>query len=214
MAFWCSSHLSKTFMNTLNENKENNLNKTLAKIISSIENLEWNRAKSLWLLIICRLKPNENLKFCTFNTEYESMVSFFNENQRYKYFCLKCSKEVCISSTHFLLYKTDKEVFINTGFNDVCEACFSNPIVRFLKKPYCLFIETFAEENVEIVTIKDVPLTVTFSDCVVFNFLCGTIWNNDHFTSIFRINGSYYLIDDTYNVAEKKIPEKSEIKTL
>ena len=82
-----------------------------------------------------------------------------------------------------------------------------------MKKPYCLFIETFAEENVEIVTIKDVPLTVTFSDCV-FNFLCGTIWNNDHFTSIFRINGSYYLIDDTKNVAEKKIPEKSEIKTL
>jgi hypothetical protein len=64
--------------------------------------------------------------------------------------------------------------------------------------------------------IKDIninPLTVTFSDCV-FNFLCGTIWNNDHFTSIFRINGSYYLIDDAKNVAEKKIPEKSEFKTL
>ena len=79
------------------------------------------------------------------------------------------------------MYKTVNDVFINTGFNDICEECLPVPIVRFLKKAYCLFIEKFAEENVEMITIKDVPLVVTFNDNV-FNFLCGTLWQNDHFT--------------------------------
>ena len=100
------------------------------------------------------------------------MVRFFIENQSYQYFCLKCSREVGLDSTQILLYKTVNNVFMNTGFNDICEDCFSVPIVRFLKKAYCLFIETFAEENEEMITIKDVPLFVTFNDNV-FNFLCG-----------------------------------------
>jgi hypothetical protein len=33
-----------------------------------------------------------------------------------------------------------------------------------------------------------------------------------HFTSIFRLNGSYFLIDDTKKMAYKKIPENSGIK--
>ena len=51
----------------------------------------------------------------------------------------------------------------------------------YAKNAYCLFIETFAEENVEMITIKDVPLIVTFNDNV-FNFLRGTLRDNDHFT--------------------------------
>jgi hypothetical protein len=74
-------------MDILNENKENiDFNKVLVKVISLVDNFEWNRAKSIELLVICRLNPNENLKFCTFNTEYESRVRFFIENQRYKFF--------------------------------------------------------------------------------------------------------------------------------
>jgi hypothetical protein len=80
---------------------------------------------------------------------------------------------------------------------------------QIFEKAYCLFIETFAEENVEMITIKGVPLIVTFNDNE-FNFLCGTLWKNDHFTSIYRLNGSYYLIDDTTKVVEKKIPEESK----
>ena len=51
MAFWCSSQSSKNLMDILNENKENiDLNKVLVKVISLIDNLEWNRAKSIWLV--------------------------------------------------------------------------------------------------------------------------------------------------------------------
>jgi hypothetical protein len=184
LAFWCSSQLSKNFMDILNEIKENiDLNNVLVKVISLVDNFEWNRAKSIWLLVICHLNPNENLKFCTFNTEYESMVGFFIENQRYQFFCFKCSKEVGLNSTQIFLYKIVNDVFINAGFKDICEECLSVPNVRFLKKAYCLFIETFTEENVEMITIKVVPLIVTFND-YVFNFLCGTFLKNVHITSI------------------------------
>ncbi len=213
-AFWCSSKLSSNFSDVLKENAETNyLNKTLVKIVSLIDNLEWNRVKSLWLLIVCRLSPNENLKFCTFNTEHQSIVQYFYEYQRYQFCCLSCAKDIGPNSTQILLYKTLTDVFINTGFIDICEECFSFPKAKFLKKPYCLFIETFAEENVETITIEDVPLSITMDDRV-FHFLCGTMWNFDHFTSIFRLNGSYYLIDDTKKMADKKIPKNSEIKTL
>jgi hypothetical protein len=102
---------------------------------------------------------------------------------RYQFFCFKCSKEVGLNSTQIFLYKIVNDVFINTGFKDICEECLSVPNVRFLKKAYCLFIETFTEENVEMITIKVVPLIVSFNDNV-FNFLCGTLLKNVHITSI------------------------------
>jgi hypothetical protein len=50
-------------MDILNEIKEIiDLNKVLVKVISLVDNFEWNRAKSIWLLVICQLNPNENLK--------------------------------------------------------------------------------------------------------------------------------------------------------
>ena len=89
----------------------------------------------------------------------------------------------------------------------------SFPKAKFLKKPSFLFVKTFVEENVDKLSIEDVPLSITIENCV-FNFLCGSLWDSNHFTSIFRLNGANYLVDDMKKTVEKKIPEHSEIRTL
>ncbi len=94
-AFWCSSKISKHFIGIFNEIANINFfEKTLVNIISLIENFEWNRVKTVWLLSICCLEPNDHLRFCLFNSEYKSIVQFFLNQQKYQFYCQSCNKEV------------------------------------------------------------------------------------------------------------------------
>ena len=62
--------------------------------------------------------------------------------------------------------KTAKEVYINIELNEMCDDCWSFPKAKFLKKPSFLFVETFVEENVDKLSIEDVPLSITIDNCV------------------------------------------------
>jgi hypothetical protein len=77
-SIWCVTKLSENAEKKfkLFKKSECKFLQYLHKISSLIEKLQWNRVKSLWILLILKLKP-ENLEFSLFGTEYRFFVQYF-----------------------------------------------------------------------------------------------------------------------------------------
>ena len=84
-AIWCVSKVSSESIKCLNIlANENQIARYLIKIIDLIDTFQWNRARSLWILPILQLKP-ENWKFSLFGQQStffgkKEIVQKFTEN--------------------------------------------------------------------------------------------------------------------------------------
>ena len=63
-------------------------------IISLIGANEWDKAKTIWVLIVCRMKPNDELCFSLFNTEFEAFIKHFIDYQAVQFYCENCKKKI------------------------------------------------------------------------------------------------------------------------
>ena len=65
-----------TFQFELFKRSECKVLQYMHKISQLIEKYEWNRAKTLWIFLILKLKP-DNLTFSLFGTEYKFFAQYF-----------------------------------------------------------------------------------------------------------------------------------------
>ena len=113
-----------------------------------------------------------------------------------------------------LLVKNNNLLFINTMETEKCKTCLSDSKATFENSPFCMFFEIFDEEN-QLVNISSIQLSFNICNCN-YNFLCATIYNSEsvYYKAIFRLNKSFYLIDDFTNSIDTKVLNCYNIKTL
>jgi hypothetical protein len=92
MSLWLSwKYFSKGMTKAIEENRENPQISSLIKIISLIDNFEWDRARTIWTLDINKMVLDEYCRFNAFGTEFEYFVKHMREFQKYKILC-ECGK--------------------------------------------------------------------------------------------------------------------------
>lgn len=75
------------FINRSNNKSYILLKILLKKVVQSIKNILWDRAKSIWVLEICKLQPKPRRTFDYVNSEYENFIRYINRLQEYQLYC-------------------------------------------------------------------------------------------------------------------------------
>jgi hypothetical protein len=189
--------------------------KHLKKIIDLIDKNEWNRAKTVWILLVCRLKISNNLVFDTFDTEYNAFIKHFVEYQRIEFACNNCKDKTAENINNIILMKEQDEAFLSLNRSELCEGCLVISSGQFSSLPSFILVEVeHYDEKEKNILISDIPLCFNFNN-TDFNFLFATIFdfNSEHFRAIFRLNSSFYLVDDLSKTL-KKIPTSYKLCSI
>ena len=80
----------------------------MLRIIDLISDNQWDRVKTLWILDVNGMKPNDEWQFSTFGSEYVYLIRHFLPFQEVFFFCTKCKIEVRRPLQEFYLAKDDK----------------------------------------------------------------------------------------------------------
>jgi hypothetical protein len=216
LAVW-SSHFLSSKVREVFINRENDfLIKFLNKIVDLIENpnANWNRAKTIWTLIVTKLIHNNSLEFDCWESTYKMFWKYFEQHQKIQFKCEKCHNLVRSDQVALNLVKdSNNNCFIDLHEFKKCLEC--NLLVngKFVSKPFCLFVD-ICEKAHNKINIDDIPLQLTI-DGTGYHFLCVTLFvNENHFKAIFRLNGQNYLIDDLKAGFNKKIPKNVILGTV
>ena len=194
LAFWCTSKISNKEIETIETSAV--LNKTsryLHKIIKLIDIFEWDRARTLWILAILEIKP-DNWIFSLFGHQSEFLVNNFLPFQELIYICSSCNLSLKPKNEFYFKKDVNGKLCLDEELNRQCKSC-SNPIFgKFKTNPFCLFIQLHDKIN-----FMELPSTITI-DNQVFNLLCFTFSSNNknvsHFKSMFYLQKSFYEVDD------------------
>lgn len=195
MSLWLSwKYFSKGMTKAIEENRENPHISGLIKIISLIDNFEWDRARTIWALHVNKIVIDEYCRFNAFGTEFEYFVKHMREFQKYKIVC-ECGKE--LYNLGDLQFKKIEEKCIGNWeeerFCNVCQT--SNAKLSFENQPFGLFIEPLHSRR-SVFQLDDYPKILKVFDCS-FKLLCCTfLASSDHFKALFWINDCFYLVDD------------------
>ena len=108
-----------------------------------------------------------------------------------------------------MLIRELNDLYLNIKKDEICEKCLKIIDGKFVSIPLFIFVKLFGTFKID-----DIPLSFKI-DKSVYNFLFCTTFNEEyeHFTSIFRLNDSFYHFDDLKKVFEKKIPYNYDLKT-
>lgn len=206
LSIWCCSKLNSIIKLKI-DSKQDDVYSNISKIIELIDKYHWNEAKTIWLLDVINLKPNRSLEFNTYGSEYDFFIKAISKKQTIAYKCETCDIEVAKRYEDLFIYKSkNNETFFNFDAYNNCYECNTNVIAKFVDCPFGLFIQANGK-----IDISEIPLTIKI-DAYSFDFLCCTFKiNSNHFSSIFKLNNSYYLVDDLdYNKSlNKNIPDHS-----
>jgi hypothetical protein len=89
-----------------------------------------------------KLKPNDNLVFSTFTSEYDAYLKHIINHQRVEYLCLTCNQKLCTDLQDFLMIKDENNVtYLNINKNKMCNTCNKSSEARFISEPFCLLVE-------------------------------------------------------------------------
>ena len=201
-------------LNTLNTFKNESFISTIIKIISLIDENQWNRVKTLWIINILKLQPDVDWRFSTYGSEYEFLIKPFLSYQEFQFKCSHCNNHISKTKNEFFFTKANNN--LNLNFETVLFCTRYNKIFygSFIKKPYCLFIGV--NNTLESpISLLDIPATITL-DNLTFCFLCFTFGNQvngiKHFKSVFYLNKGFYCVDDLKGKQLiRKIPDACQI---
>ena len=207
LAFWTGFKLSSYDLS------KNEMYFKIKNIIDSIEENNWNRAKSIWVFEIMKCRKTKYVS--TYGSEYEKFITYYKNLQLYSLnlecslccnYNLKSRKMMDIIfqkdiENNNILYHERPEVFTS------CNKNFIKSIV-FNDVPFFLFIQCYNN-----VYLLDLPKIVKIG-CIDFKLLCASFYNKKekHFKSFFEINDIIYLIDDLKKF-EKIVYSTEEIST-
>ena len=215
-SIWCVTKLSENAEKKfkLFKKSECKVLQYLHKISSLIEKLQWNRVKSLWILLILKLKP-ENLEFSLFGTEYRFFVQYFLVFQEIYFVCHKCKKEVARSIKELLFLKDSSDrFFIHQDPKEFCAQCNQPVNGKFRLDPFYIIISANDDFYINSNSLQDIPLTINIID-KTFNLLFFTFGGNsngiEHFRSIFYINRSFYVVDDLNKDLKRKLSSNAKL---
>ena len=210
LALWAITKLSKEVLPAVELNMENKVAKYFKKIVNLIENKEWNRARTLWILSILERTPVD-WKFSLFGNQMDCFVNYFLPLQELGFYCVACKLHTNYSTTEYF-FKKDKEnrVFIYSRLEESCHSCGMSIKGRFKLQPFCVFFSIL--DNLH---LTEIPSSVEI-DKTRFNLICLTFHsiNRDisHFKSIFYLQKSFYMVDDLIpNQVIKKFPNELNI---
>ena len=216
LAIWSSHFLSQKVREMFTSRESEDLIKNLNKIVYLIDNssTNWNRAKTIWTLIVNKLNHNNSLAFDCWEKTYEMFGKNFEQHQAIQFKCEKCHNLVRRDQISLNLVKdSNNNCFINLHEFRKFSECDIFVNGKFVSKPFCLFVDVCEKADKKI-NIDDIPLQVTI-DCAEYHFLCVTVFvNRNHFKSIFRLNGQNYLIDDLKAGFDKNMPKDLKLNTV
>ena len=208
-SIWCFSKLSgkAEIQLQLFKRSECKLLQYMHKISQLIENFEWNRAKTLWILIILKLKP-DNLIFSLFGTEYKFFAQYFLPFQEIIFKCSGCEQEVSRSINElFFVIDSNGKLSIDQA-TEFCILCNQYVTGRFSLDPFLIIISPNSEFYIDANTIKDIPLSLNICNktCQLLFFTFNGYYNDiEHFRSIFYINSAFYVVDDLNRDLKRKL---------
>ena len=159
-----------------NSNASEEFLKIVKKIIDLIdmETPNWNRAKTIWILIINKLKHNSSFEFNCWGSGVEMFFKHFVDHQAIQFKCEKCYQIVKKNQVLLTLVKNaQNECFINLLEYKECSQCHLFVKGKFISKPICLFADVKEYSNNKI-EVEDIPSQVTM-DGAEYHFLCVTI---------------------------------------
>jgi hypothetical protein len=216
LATWASHLLSSKVRDIFNDRKNENLIEYLSKIVDLIENPLplWDRAKTIWILIINKLNHNKSLEFDCWDSTYHKFYKHFEQHQAIQFKCENCLNFVRRDQVTLNLVKDENNnCYVDVHEFKECLECNLFINGKFVSKPFCLFVQVCEKSNNKI-NIGDIPLEIII-DGTEFQFLCATIFvNKNHFKAIFRLNGQNYLIDDLKAGFNKNIPKNMILDTV
>ena len=218
-SFWCISNISKeahiiiktTRDNPMSYNHAANIN-ILSKIINLINDNEWDRVRTLWILCVNSMKPND--QFSTFGSEYEHFIKRLLPFQEIVFFCDQCEINVTKPRNEFTLKKNDHGLWtLSLSASEICSKCKNVVVCKFIYKPFCLFVSPHENQKTakddDKLSLLEIPPSLKINDSI-FNFLCctiGDICNGvEHFKCVYFLNKQFYSIDNLGNkYVERKI---------
>ena len=185
----------------------------ISKIIGLISSEDWNRAKTIWVLLILKVKHNSNLDFSCWESEYNAFISHYEKYQAIFYNCDICNKLLKSNICSLYLVKDENNnTYININEFAECVECKTLCQGKFVSTPFCLLVEICSEKYN--INLNDIPLQITI-DGNEYHFLFFTLFvKRNHFRSIFRLNSKFYLIDNLKKGFQKKIPLKMKFGTI
>jgi hypothetical protein len=143
----------------------------------------------------CDMKLNTELS--TFGSEYEFFLEPIAQTQRYKIISI-CSPDCDLNnrikySVSLLFEKKKWIVSLKYTCKESCQRCKNKLILNtsFLVTPPWVFIQT----NKNAIYVNELPKILVFGN-KSNQFLCATIYSNEHFRSIFYLNSRFFLFDD------------------
>ena len=166
----------------------------LSKIIKLIDAHEWNRARTLWILAVLKLKP-ENLIFSLFGLESEFFVDQFLSFQERIFHCVICNKQ-SESKNEFYLKKDvlNDKLVIYDGLEQLCKSCKTLIVGKFKTTPFCIFVQLLNQiDFIETLLIDDKTFNL-----ISFSLRSRQHQEIPHFKSIFYLQKSFYEVDDLY----------------
>ena len=196
----------------------------LKQIFDSIENGNWNKAKSIWILEFLQLKPKDDLSFCTFSNSYESFGRIMAIQQVYSV-SLACEFDEyssCIQSNNFYFhFNGDNSVrySLATRFCRNCGGEMSEVVgsVSFLVCPSWLYFDVHYEINDKRqLTCLMLPMHIRINNLdfklIMAQIIVNSRTKNAHFKGIFLINEKFFLIDDLCkNNRNFNVPKKNRV---
>jgi hypothetical protein len=208
-SIWCYSKLSgkATFQLELFKRSECKLLQNIHKITQLIKNYEWNRAKTLWILLILQLKP-DNLRFSLFGSEYKFFAQYFLPFQEIIFKCSCCKQEVSRFINELFFVKDSNGKLSIDQAAEFCLLCNKFVTGRFNLDPFFIIISPNSEFFIDLNSIKDIPLSLNICDkaCQLLFFTFSGYYNDiEHFRSIFYINSAFYVVDDLSRDLKRKL---------
>ena len=194
LAFWAISKISKNPLTKTLIDKSDKTSHFLKKILDLIDIQEWDRARTLWILTILELKP-ENWTFSLYGFQDEFFINYFLCFQELTFDCSICDTHE--TTKDFFFKKNNREeVFVYTKLEKLCKNCKQIIKGTFKNNPFCIFFVILDQ-----IHFTSLPSSIHI-DNKKFNLLCFTfesLHNNiKHFKSIFFLQNTFYLVDDLF----------------
>lgn len=171
----------------------------LKDIISKIDDLEWDKAREVWVKNIMKWSPGRQNKLCLYGSEFSRFIKYLHEYQRHELIQLCVTS--CILNGNTIIRRDSEHIFFKRGpnntvvlhskYDEFCEKCGNLVIceINFINKPIWVFVQADSFK------LNDLPKYILIKN-VRYKFLCATLHKVNHFIGIFEINNNFYIADD------------------
>jgi hypothetical protein len=180
-AIWCVSKVSSESIKCLNIlANENQIARYLIKIIDLIDTFQWNRARSLWILPILQLKP-ENWKFSLFGQQSTFFVNKCLQFQEIVFKCTDCEFDLKTINEYYFKRNDSNELIINCVLDQPCNKCKNKVYGRFETVPFWIFVSIF-----DAISFTDLPPSIAILN-KTFNLLCFSFATSHNSVPHFKV---------------------------